>query len=255
MAESDQSEPINRSRAKQVESLLAEARKRLIDTGARNRLVHTNRRSKRPSTLSIVAQDLDSLFTEIVRNGRSMRFRSNPRLTGTADETPSESANDLDDLLIESKSQDILQTRIAEETLQRRLLKFYRDAKTLEEEQGVNILYLALGFLRWFEDENSEVLREAPLILVPVSLIRDSRRSTFELKVREDDFETNLPLAERLKEFGIRLPEIPSQDELFPSAYFSAVEEAVSVQPRWSVDRTGMELGLFSFAKLLMFRD
>ena len=64
MAESDQSEPINRSRAKQVESLLAEARKRLIDTGARNRLVHTNRRSKRPSTLSIVAQDLDSFHRD-----------------------------------------------------------------------------------------------------------------------------------------------------------------------------------------------
>jgi len=88
MAESDQSEPINRSRAKQVESLLAEARKRLIDTGARNRLVHTNRRSKRPSTLSIVAQDLDSLFTEIVRNGRSMRFRSNPRVLSESVKAP-----------------------------------------------------------------------------------------------------------------------------------------------------------------------
>lgn len=47
-------------------------------------------------------------------------------------------------------------------------------AKALEDEQGINILYLAIGFLRWFEDERSEVIREAPRILIPVSLERDS---------------------------------------------------------------------------------
>jgi hypothetical protein len=36
-----------------------------------------------------------------------------------------------------------LQTRLTSEGLQRRLLKLYDDARTFEEAQGVNILYLA----------------------------------------------------------------------------------------------------------------
>lgn len=252
MDATSESEPKHKFRAKQLDALLAEARKRLIDTGTRNRLIHTNRRAKKPGTLALLYADLDQLYSELVRTSQSLRFRSDPRLS---ERHEVETSKDGLEPLPAPAHGSILQTRIAEETLQRRLLKFFRDAKTLEEEQGINILYLALGFLRWFEDENSEVLREAPLILVPVSLVRDARRSTFELRVREDDIETNLPLAERLREFGISLPEIPDEDQLIPSDYFNAVDQAISGKPRWSVDKNGAELGLFSFAKLLMFRD
>ena len=42
-----------------------------------------------------------------------------------------------------------LQTRMTSKGLQKRLLDLYGDARTLEEEQGVNVLYLALGMLKW----------------------------------------------------------------------------------------------------------
>jgi hypothetical protein len=99
-------------------------------------------------------------------------------------------------------------------------------------------------------------LREAPLVLVPVTLVRDVRRSTFDLRVHEDDISTNLPLMERVREdFGITLPLIPENEEWAPSSYFDAIAQAVESQRRWSIDRSGVELGLFSFAKLLMFKD
>lgn len=44
-----------------------------------------------------------------------------------------------------------LQTRLSSEKLQRRLLDMYSDARTFIEEQGVNILFLALGQLQWFD--------------------------------------------------------------------------------------------------------
>ena len=49
--------------------------------------------------------------------------------------------------------------------LYKKLLKVAREAQTAEEEQGVNVLYLALGFLTWFEDNASSLPREAPLLL------------------------------------------------------------------------------------------
>ena len=58
---------------------------------------------------------------------------------------------------------------------------------------------LALGFLTWYEDQSSSVKREAPLILVPAELIRNERTSTYDIRCRDDDITTNLPLQERLK--------------------------------------------------------
>lgn len=149
-----------------------------------------------------------------------------------------------------------LETRLGPDGLQKRLLKLSRDAKAAEEEQGVNILFLAMGFLTWFEDETSNVKREAPLLLLPVELVRNQRTSTFDLRFRDDEISTNLPLQERLKgDFGIDLPEIETEEGWKPDGYFDEVEETVSNKPRWKIDRNGMQLGFFSFAKLLMFRD
>jgi hypothetical protein len=139
--------------SERVEALLAAARMRLIDTGTRNRLVHTSRKGKRPSTLAILHPDVDQLFESLVREGATLRFRSDPRMSAPTEDA-SEEENGQATVPTLSLSADVLQTRVAEETLQKRLIKLHRDRKTLEEEQGVNILYLAIGFLRWHEDEN-----------------------------------------------------------------------------------------------------
>lgn len=63
-----------------------------------------------------------------------------------------------------------LQTRLTSEGLQRRLLKLFYESRTYEEEQGVSILYLVLGFLRWYETDKSDKEQFAPLLLIPVEL-------------------------------------------------------------------------------------
>jgi hypothetical protein len=140
--------------------------------------------------------------------------------------------------------------------LHKRLHTIHRDAKTAEGERGVNILFLALGFLRWYEDEKSDVPREAPLILLPVSLVRDTKRSIFDVKLREDDIATNQALQERLRgDFGLALPDVPESNDWLPSDYFDAIIKAVSPKRRWSIDANAIELGFYSFSKLLMVRD
>ncbi|MGH6936634.1 MAG: DUF4011 domain-containing protein, partial [Methylocella sp.] len=131
-----------------------------------------------------------------------------------------------------------------------------RHANTAEEERGVNILFLALGFLRWYEDEKSGVPRDAPLILLPVSLARDAKRSTFDLKLREDDIVTNLALHERLRrDFGLALPDFGKTEDWQPSSYFDAVANAVAAKRRWSIEANAIELGFYSFSKQIMMRD
>ena len=185
-----------------------------------------------------------------------MRFLATGRDKESDSDTPS-LAFDGQGADSESRSTDSqLETRLGPDGLQKRLLKLFNAAKTAEEEQGVSILFLALGFLTWFEDDTSNVKREAPLLLLPVELVRNRRTSTFDLRSRDDEIPTNLPLQERLKgDFGIDLPDVQIDDGWTPSTYFKEIEDTISNKSRWKVERDGMQLGFFSFAKLLMFND
>lgn len=239
-----------------VRKLFEETRRRLVETGTRNRLIHVNRQNKRSNSLEIINERSDDIYKLMVSSGKTMRFLATGKDKDSDSDTPSLA---IKGVAAESESRftdNQLETRLGPDGLQKRLLKLSRDAKTAEEEQGVNILFLAMGFLTWFEDETSNVKREAPLLLLPVELVRNQRTSTFDLRFRDEDISTNLPLQERLKgDFGIDLPEIESDDDWTPSGYFDEVEETVANKTRWSIDRDGMQLGFFSFAKLLMFRD
>ena len=244
-------------RSADLSALLGDARRRLVETGTRNRLIHVNRSAKRANVLDIVGERSADVYELLRDQGKRMRFSYLHE--DEVDEgfgglflAPEDDGEDR-----EARYRDlVLETRLGQEALDRRLMALFRDARTAEEEQGVNILYLALGFLRWYESDSSQVLRESPLILLPVELVRDDRRATFDLRVRDTEVVTNMPLQERLRgDFGLELPEIDEEDGFDPTAYFDELEGRIASRARWSIDRDGIQLGFFSFAKLLMMRD
>ena len=250
----------------QIAEMIEDARRRLVDTGTRNRLIHVNRSRKTGKFLHIINERSDDVFDILRTQGRKMKFHASDTMdddidadTDTADGvllqevdlTPEEETVD------ESRFTDrLLDTPLGVDALQKRLLQLARDAKTAEEEQGINILYLALGFLTWYEDENSNIRREVPLILIPVDLVRNERSSTYDLQTRDDDIVTNLPFQERIKnDFGMILPEIEGGEDSTPSDYFEQVRSVCTTKPRWQIDENGIQLGFFSFAKQLMQHD
>ena len=234
------------------------ARTKLLDTGTRNRLIHVNRNNRRANCLNIINERAAAVFDVLRVRGSRMRFEPTGRdaARGDADLVLFNLDDELD---AEARHTDrYLETPSGPDALQKRLLRLAKDAKTAEEEQGINVLYLALGFLTWFETPSSSVQREAPLILLPVELIRDDRRSTYDIVCRSDDITTNLPLQERLKQdFGVALPDIDADDEdgFTPSGYFARVRDAIAGRERWRIEPDAMQLGFFSFAKLLMHHD
>ena len=138
-----------------------------------------------------------------------------------------------------------LQTNLEEEKLHKRLLSIHNDARTYIEEQGVNILFLALGFLHWFESDSATEPRRAPLVLIPVELERMSAKERFRVRYTEEDLGDNLSLAEKLKsEFGVKLPEMGDAEAFDIEAFFSETERAIAGQKRWSVKPDEMTLGL-----------
>ena len=245
-----------------VASQLNTSRQALLDLSTRNRLLHIPRRSKNVKTIEVTGESSVEVFKLLVKEGKALGFLPTREAD---DDVPHE---DVPDLLPQpegdaagngdSNKRDYrrLQTLLSSEGLQKRLLSLFLDAKTLEEEQGVNILYLAVGMLKWFEDDNSDVERYAPLILVPVSLERGTANEIFKLRWRDEDISANLSLQAKMKaEFGLVLPDLSEDDDLDVNAYMAMVKKVVFVKKRFEVKENDIVLGFFSFAKFLMYRD
>jgi hypothetical protein len=229
----------------QINKLFDDARKRLVETGTRNRLVHVNRANTKGNVLNVADAHSDGVYG-ILADRRTMRFVPMARGKDASGDPIVLAGHDG---ATEHGADAGLLTRLGPDALQKKLLKMAREAKTAEEESGVNILYLALGFLTWFEDKASSVPREAPLVLLPVELVRNARTSTYDLRLRDDDVMTNLPLQQRLREdFGLDLPVLEIEEGWSPAAYFAAVEAVITVREGWRIDAHAIQLGFFSFS-------
>ncbi len=237
-----------------VIKLFDDTRRRLVETGTRNRLVHVNRANTRGNVLNIVNRRSDDAYASL-SGSKTMRFLASGR---DRDEHRGDlilAAGD-DPAFDQDRYTDAqLETRLGPDALQKKLLKIAREAQTAEEESGVNVLYLAMGFLTWYEDKSSSLPREAPLVLLPVELCRNAR-TTYDIRAREEDTLTNLPLQQRLRDdFGIDLPELEIGEDWKPSDYFALVDDVIAAHDRWKIDPDAVQLGFFSFSKLLMYRD
>lgn len=248
---------------------LERSRTELLDLSGRNRQLNLPRSSKSAKTIEIVDELSSEAFRLLVTDEKAMTFAAGRRAVGSEQPTDAEEDEDeigelaqpeddpIDDRGVAQRHSDTkLQTRLTSEGLQKRLLALHYDAKTLQEEQGVNILFLALGMLKWYEDEKSDKERFAPLLLVPVSLDRGTAAEKFKLRRLPDDITPNLSLEVLLKrQFGLVMPGFGDNDQFDITEYFAQITALVSAQPRWEVLPNDIVLGLFSFAKFLMYHD
>lgn len=245
---------------------LDRARTELLDLSARNRLLNMPRSSKNAKAIEIVDERSAEVFRLLVTEGRVFTFLAGRLAPGEADDSEEE-AEEIADLAQPNEAADEsgtfarhvdtkLQTRLTSKGLQKRLLELYYDARTLEEEQGVNILFLALGALKWIDPTNAANVRYAPLVLVPVSLERGNAGEKFKLRVRPEEFASNLSLEAYLdRVHGIRLPAFEASEQFDLADYAARVADAVTSKQGWAVVPDDITLGFFSFAKFLMYRD
>ena len=267
-----------------IATLLEENRRELLDLSTRNRLLSMPTESKSARVIHVRDEKSDTVFRLLVTEHKSLTFlpglAQKPAISGAANggdqpstvspamnsdqgellTLPQPRDNEADEAISKARhhGDTKLQTALSPENLQRRLLDLYRDAQLMLEEQGVNVLYLALGRLKWFEADAADTPRYAPLLLVPVQLRRRSARERFSLAWDESEVQENLSLAAKLRsEFGLDLPRFPTgeDNELVPTRYAQELSTALAAQPRWEVQPDAMTLGFFSFAKFLMYRD
>ena len=233
-----------------IEKEFKNLRKELLDLTLRNQLLNFKTRAK---TITIVNQSPVNLFQTLVLQDNKMYFVANKK------DKKEDKSSVWDHIPFDfskfSEGDKKLATDLTPKELQKRLYYINNQAKTMLQEQGYNILYLAIGFLQWKDKSKPRQKNNAPLVLIPVAMERKKVGESFNLEWTGEDIQTNISLKAKLLEAGIELPdfEFKRYGEVIDH-YIASVRRAVSRMDGWEVNNN-VALGFFSFTKFVMYND
>lgn len=224
-----------------LQKKIAVWRKRLLDLGGRNRLIYF--RETKTGCARIESPSPNSLAQRLIKEGKGLRLTHEG--AGPTNEGEASISGDLEEL---TKSLYYLLLR----------------SRTAQEEKGVNVLFVSLGFLHWYEAENSDTVIKSPLFLVPVTLKRApaDREYQFDYTVIPNDegFVLNRSLCRKLEnDFNIILDDILVEEDHEPEEVsieelLAKVRRKVSGKARWLIAEDAY-LGIFAYQKLPMYED
>lgn len=161
-----------------------------------------------------------------------------------------------------------LRAFMTESELSRRLTEVYRAAKNSVEETGASTLFLALGFLKWYDtgkgwgkngSGQGRTPRYSPIVLIPVDLVRRSVKSGYSIRMRDSEVQVNLSMIENLRlNFDIDatcLLDMPKGDFGYDlTILFTKVRNLIMNMKEWDVLEAA-SLGNFHFSRFVMWND
>ena len=233
--------------------------RKLLDFTLRNSLlnIRTGRR-----TIPLLSFAIDRL-EDYLADGKSFTIREFP-----LDETPQPGERGIYDssrypalepLALEQMSQHRLHSFLSDERLRDSLKYLYRASRTSLEENGASNLYLALGLLRWLDADNCADAHYAPILLIPVDIVRSSGINNYSIRARDEDTSLNITLSELLRQqhdIDLSAMNVLPTDEsgMDIKRIFAFIREKIRTKKGWNVLDEAM-LGIFSFNKFVMWRD
>jgi len=205
--------------------------------------------------------ELDRELKDRIRDKLKMKKRSTPDVIGLTEYAkkcginPSFVLPKSKQEISEKHKDNYLQTILLPEQLDKRLSFIRRTARKAINEKGIDTLFLAIGFVEWYEKKTSDIKLLSPLLLLSVDLeeIKKNKGSEFHLNTSNAELQINVALKAKFeKDFGIVLNEV--EDEDTPEKYFEKFENSIKSRKKWSIKRF-MTLGHFQFQRMAMYHD
>ncbi len=254
---------------KNIEKRLHVWKEKLIDLSKRNRLL--NFKFSKFLTLKIIDEQPPEVYKSLVQESQNLEFLPIKENNDNISEKDKKSIKELNEgiefnaqefkeydvtQLSKKHSDKYLQTSLPIQDLNKVLNKISTTARATNDDLGYNVLFLALGSVIWYEKDSSDEPMEAPVILVPIEIKRKSIGQPFTIKYNEDSVILNPALTLKLKrDFGISLEDINiDEEESNPIDIFIKVQNKISKNARWKL-LNNIYIGLFSFAKFVMYKD
>lgn len=240
----------------------------LLDTGKRNNLI--NFKDTRASTVEVLLPSSDALFEKV--DGATSFEVFDPKIIEEDDDMEESAAPD--QLRIKDPEEADASTSNGKSAFlaqfsgkikrQNQVLLYNaatnpltavknidKKAREFIEETGVNVAYMAFGFIHWKESDSSSYVFRAPILLVPIQLEQASAVEPYFIKSAEDDIIVNPTFSYKMDaEHGVKLPEY--NDEGL-TAYLEKIKRLVAKR-QWTVT-SECKIGIFSFLKINMYRD
>ena len=233
--------------------------RKLLDFSLRNNLLNTRIGRKAVPFISYEIEHLE----DHLQNGEDFQItpcpgtKIQPGMHGVYDSL--HQAGQHQNLVSEFLNHNKIVSYLTETELQNALKYIYRTARTSLEENGANSLFLSLGMLKWYETQKSEQPRFAPILLMPVDIVRKTGNN-YVIRKRDDDIFLNITLVEFLKQnFNINLnqlqKELPKDESGVDVKYIlTFIRRTILEKKKWDVLEESI-LGLFSFNKFVMWND
>lgn len=237
----------------------------LLDTGKRNNLI--NFKDTRASTVEVLLPSSDVLFEKV--DGAISFEVFDPKIL---EEDGPEEPFDSEQLQIETPQEfestggkDAFLAQYSKKIKRQNQILLYntvtnpltavknidKKAREFIEETGVNVAYMAFGFIHWKESVSSNYIFRAPILLMPIQLEQASSVEPYFIRSSEDDIIVNPTFSYKMDaEYGVKLPEY--NDEGL-TVYLEKVKRLVS-KLQWTVT-SECKIGIFSFLKINMYRD
>lgn len=257
--------PTSASTQKKMERWIQE----LLDTGKRSNLI--NFKDTKVSTVQVIAPSSEDFFHSCTRGGTFEIFdpkisdvlfeEEDSEITEGDSSDPEKTENRKKERLNRQDYLDLFAGR-----LKKRQVLVYgqtpnplvavkniaKRAKGIQEESGVDVVYLAFGFVEWNEKQESQVFFRAPLLLIHVNIITGAATEPIKLEVSDDDVVVNPSFNYLINaDYKLSLPEFKDDDTL--SSYCGKVTRKVR-SLGWKVNQD-CKLGIFSFQKINMYED
>ena len=231
--------------------------RKLLDFSLRNSLLNLYLRRK---AIQFISFDIDRIEDHL-QDGEEYCIISKPNIEFQLDNNErlvrSKLHEQLHELIRSDIEHHVLHTYQTENETRDVLKNIYRAARNAIEETGANSLFLTIGTLRWFETQQSETPRYAPLLLLPVEMVY--KKGRYYIRTRDEEISLNVTLIEFIRQnYGIQvngLDPLPKDESgVDVPLIFAAIRAALKEQKRWDVEEECL-LGTFSFSKFLMWND
>ncbi|MBR3008494.1 MAG: DUF4011 domain-containing protein [Stomatobaculum sp.] len=256
---------------------------RLLDLTLRNMLLNLSRRA---SVVPLLSSHVDEL-EDALADGQEFQLMPVPEwLTSVTCTVPDENGNeeevnwlgdtltkrsifeltrwpsgadfDLNEKIRQEYKNHRLYTFSTPKQMEKDLTKVYRTARTSQLENGVSSLYLAVGLMKWYPEEESAPCY-APLILLPAEMVRKPAAQGYGLHLRDEEAHFNSTLLEMLRQnFSLEiggLDPLPTDEHgIDIRKVFSLVRSRLFSFKNWDVEETCV-IGNFSFAQFAIWND
>jgi len=132
--------------------------------------------------------------------------------------------------------------------------------KLENDEKGLNIGYIAAGFLKWYERDDANYEVKSPLIMIPIKIEQNGRYDSFRISLNTDEEITINPVIKKKFEtdfniiFDIDIHNTEENIQISVKNLLNQIKTAIENQPNWQVVDEAV-LDTFSFQNLVIWND